>query len=296
MTPTMLEGTIVKGVGGLYYARDTDGAVHILRAKGIFRKQHITPLVGDRVLFSPQATDEHRWIEEILPRDNELLRPPVANIRSLVLVIAPQPEPDFQLLDTLLVRARAENIQPIIVINKCDLDISLADHVRQDYAKADVPIWTVSASQGEGIDALRQSLRNGICCFAGQSGVGKSTLINALTGLTQEAGEISPKIARGRNTTRHAELLVHNGLQVLDTAGFSLLELWDQLEPIQLKEFYPEFASYEGLCRFQPCYHHAEPGCAVLEALRQGDLSAARMERYQQLLAKVLETWRNRYE
>ena len=138
MTPTMLEGTIVKGVGGLYYARDTDGAVHILRAKGIFRKQHITPLVGDRVLFSPQATDEHRWIEEILPRDNELLRPPVANIRSLVLVIAPQPEPDFQLLDTLLVRARAENIQPIIVINKCDLDISLADHVRQDYAKADI--------------------------------------------------------------------------------------------------------------------------------------------------------------
>lgn len=182
------------------------------------------------------------------------------------------------------------------MVNKCDLDPTFAQQVRLDYALADTPIWEVSASRGDGIEALGMVLRNGICCFAGQSGVGKSTLINAVTGLSLEAGDISPKIARGRNTTRHSELLAHNGFQVLDTAGFSLLELWDQLEPVQLKDYYPEFTPYESMCRFQPCYHDTEPDCAVLEALRQGGLSAARVERYHQLLAKVREAWRNRYE
>ena len=290
------EGVIVKGVGGLYYARDNEGTVHVLRAKGKFRKQRITPMVGDRVQFTPGSGDEHGWVDEILPRDSELVRPPVANIRHIVLVFAPQPAPDFLLIDTLIVMSLKQGIQPAIVVNKCDLDETLFDKIQQDYAGLDVPILKVSAKTGEGLDDFRVLLKTGICCLAGQSGVGKSTLLSAATGLTLETGEISRKINRGRHTTRHAELMFSGDYQVLDTPGFSLLELWEGLEPIQLKEYYPEFFPYEGECRFSPCYHLSEPGCAVLAAAKEGQISPARLERYHQLLKKAQEAWRNRYD
>lgn len=289
-------GVIVKGVGGLYYARDEKGEVHVLRAKGKFRKQRITPMVGDRVHFTPGTGDEHGWVEEILPRESELVRPPVANIRHIVLVLAPQPAPDYLLIDTLIVMAVKQGIQPAIVVNKCDLDEQLFEQVQRDYAGLGAPMLKVSAKTGEGMEALRELLKAGICCFAGQSGVGKSTLLSAATGLELETGEISRKISRGRHTTRHAELLFSGDYQVLDTPGFSLLELWEGLEPIQLKEYYPEFFPYEGECRFAPCYHLSEPGCAVLSAARDGHISHARLERYHQLLKKVQEAWKNRYD
>ena len=295
MTAREQSGVIVKGVGGLYYARDSEGMVHVLRAKGVFRIRHITPLVGDAIRFIPGEGEEHGWIEEILPRENELIRPPVANIRYLILVFAPEPEPDFALLDTMLVFARAQKITPVLVVNKCELDPMLAETFRRDYAFADVPVLEVSAVRGDGLDALSGILKKGISCFAGQSGVGKSSLLNAVAGLSLESGAISRKIARGKNTTRHAELLVQNDFQVLDTAGFSLLEPWDRLEPIALKAFYPDFTPFEEQCRFQPCYHLSEPGCAVLAAMREGALPTARVERYHLLLGKVKEAWRNRY-
>ena len=290
------EGVIVKGVGGLYYARDPEGEVHVLRAKGKFRKQRVTPMVGDRVRFTPGSGDEHGWVDEILPRDSELIRPPVANIRHIMLVLAPQPAPDFLLIDTLIVMAVKQGIQPVLVVNKCDLDETLFDQIQKDYAGLGAPMVKVSAVTGEGMDELRALLKSGICCFAGQSGVGKSTLLSAATGLELETGEISRKISRGRHTTRHAELLFSGDYQVLDTPGFSLLELWEGLEPIQLKESYPEFFPYEGDCRFAPCYHLSEPGCAVLAAAREGQVSQARLERYHQLLKKAQEAWRNRYD
>ena len=290
------EGVIVKGVGGLYYARDNEGTVHVLRAKGKFRKQRITPMVGDRVQFTPGSGDEHGWVDEILPRDSELVRPPVANIRHIVLVFAPQPAPDFLLIDTLIVMSLKQGIQPAVVVNKCDLDETLFDKIQQDYAGLEVPILKVSAKTGEGLEDFRALLKTGICCLAGQSGVGKSTLLSAATGLTLETGEISRKISRGRHTTRHAELMFSGDYQVLDTPGFSLLELWEGLEPIQLKEYYPEFFPYEGECRFSPCYHLSEPGCAVLVAAKEGQISPARLERYHQLLKKAQEAWRNRYD
>ena len=290
------EGVIVKGVGGLYYARDPEGEVHVLRAKGKFRKQRVTPMVGDRVRFTPGSGDEHGWVDEILPRDSQLIRPPVANIRHIMLVLAPQPAPDFLLIDTLIVMAVKQGIQPVLVVNKCDLDETLFDQIQKDYAGLGAPTVKVSAVTGEGMDELRALLKSGICCFAGQSGVGKSTLLSAATGLELETGEISRKISRGRHTTRHAELLFSGDYQVLDTPGFSLLELWEGLEPIQLKEYYPEFFPYEGDCRFAPCYHLSEPGCAVLAAAREGQVSQARLERYHQLLKKAQEAWRNRYD
>ena len=211
-------------------------------------------------------------------------------------VLAPKPEPDILLLDTMLVLAQRQNIPPVIVVNKCELDETLADTLRAEYAFADAPVLAVSAQRGDGLDALAAVLREGISCFAGQSGVGKSSLLSAVTGLQLTAGSMSRRIERGKNTTRHAELYTSNGFQVLDTAGFSLLDLWDRMDPIDLKHFYPDFLPFEGQCRFQPCYHLSEPGCAVLEAVRTGSLPSPRVERYHQLLAKVKEAWRKRYE
>ena len=290
------EGVIVKGVGGLYYARGEDGGTHVLRARGIFRRRHITPMVGDRVRFTPGQGEEHGWVEEILPRESQLVRPPVANVRYLVIVLAPTPAPDYLLIDTLIAMALRQGIRPALVVNKCDLDGGTYEAVRSDYAGLGAPLLAVSALSGQGMDGLRSLLASGVCCLAGQSGVGKSTLLCAATGLRLQTGEISQKIHRGRHTTRHAELLFSGEYRVLDTPGFSLLELWEGLEPIRLKEYYPEFAPYEGQCRFSPCYHLSEPGCAVLEAARAGEVSQARLERYHLLLKKAQEAWRNRYD
>ena len=290
------EGVIVKGVGGLYYARGEDGGTHVLRARGIFRRRHITPMVGDRVRFTPGQGEEHGWVEEILPRESQLVRPPVANVRYLVIVLAPAPAPDYLLIDTLIAMALRQGIRPTLVVNKCDLDGGTYEAVRSDYAGLGAPLLAVSALSGQGMDGLRSLLASGVCCLAGQSGVGKSTLLCAATGLRLQTGEISQKIHRGRHTTRHAELLFSGEYRVLDTPGFSLLELWDGLEPIRLKEYYPEFAPYEGQCRFSPCYHLSEPGCAVLKAARAGEISQARLERYNLLLKKAQEAWRNRYD
>ena len=290
------EGVIIKGVGGLYYARGEDGGTHVLRARGIFRRRHIPPMVGDRVRFTPGQGEEHGWVEEILPRESQLVRPPVANVRYLVIVLAPAPAPDYLLIDTLIAMALRQGIRPALVVNKCDLDGGTYEAVRSDYAGLGAPLLAVSALSGQGMDGLRSLLASGVCCLAGQSGVGKSTLLCAATGLRLQTGEISQKIHRGRHTTRHAELLFSGEYRVLDTPGFSLLELWEGLEPIRLKEYYPEFAPYEGQCRFSPCYHLSEPGCAVLKAARAGEISQARLERYHLLLKKAQEAWRNRYD
>ena len=289
------EGVIVKGVGGLYYARAQDGAVHVLRAKGKFRRQGLTPMVGDRVLYTPGTGEEHGWVERILPRESQLVRPAVANIRHVIVVVSPAPAPDLALVDTLIVMAIRQGIQAALAANKCDLDGSLLARIKSEYAGLGAPVLGLSAQTGQGLDELRQLLRDGICCLAGQSGVGKSTLLCAATGLSLQTGEISRRISRGRHTTRHVELLYSGEYRVLDTPGFSLLELWEGLEPVKLKDYYPEFQPYEGQCRFSPCYHRSEPGCAVLEAAKRGHVSAERLDRYHQLLEKVQEAWRNRY-
>jgi ribosome biogenesis GTPase len=279
MIPEQQTGVIVKGVGGLYYVLGEKGETCVVRAKGAFRRMHVTPLVGDAVRIAPGEGEQHGWIEEILPRANELVRPPVANIRHLFIVLSPEPQPDLALADTLLVMARKQRISPVLVINKRELDPSLAETLRAEYALSGAPVLEVSAATGYGLPALEALLRDGIGCLAGQSGVGKSTLLSRVTGLTLETGEISRKIARGKNTTRHAELLIRDGFRVLDTAGFSLLELWEPMDPVELKTYYPEFAPYEADCRFQPCYHHSAPGCAVLAAVERGELSRARVAR-----------------
>ncbi len=292
-TETM-RGTLIRGMGGFYTVMDEAGAEYTLRCKKKFRHLRLTPLVGDEVRFTPGEGEEHGWLEEILPRRSECLRPPVSNVTLLMIVIAPVPAPDLLLVDRLLVRARRQGMKAMLVASKTELQPELADALRAQYAGADAPVQAVSARTGEGLDELRDRMRGELCCLAGQSGVGKSTLLNALLGLRLETGEISRKIQRGKNTTRHAELLMKDGLRVLDTAGFSLLELDGGMEPITLKTWYPEFDQYEGQCRFQPCYHDREPGCAVTAACAAGEIAPERLERYRALLAEVRESWRDR--
>ena len=294
-----MEGIIVRGRGGLYTVMDEAGTEYILRAKKKFRRQGMSPLVGDRVLFTPgQISDEHGWVDEILPRASQCLRPPVANVTLMALVVASQPEPDWELVDKLLIYARRQNLKPLLIVNKEDAGDGEAtfQDARRMYAGAEMEVLSVSAVNHRGLDRLKDRLKGEICCFSGQSGVGKSTLLNALFGLKLETGDISRKIQRGKNTTRHAELFRFGAISVMDTPGFSLLEMEDVFDPVLLKDYYPEFRPYEGNCRFSPCYHDSEPGCAVLNAVQTGALDAQRMERYRTLLHECREAWRNRYD
>lgn len=295
----MMEGVIIRGRGGLYTARDAAGQEYVLRAKKKFRRQGLTPMVGDEIAFTPgDISDEHGWVEEIFPRKSQCLRPPVANVTLLCIVVAPQPEPDWLLVDKLLIFARKQCLHPLLLINKADMPpCGEVLHLAQDmYAGAEVEILSVSAQSGVGLSAVRQRLRGETCCFSGQSGVGKSTLLNALFGLSQETGDISQKIQRGKNTTRHTELFYREDARIIDTPGFSLLELDEVFDPVLLREYYPEFAPYTQECRFSPCYHGSEPGCAVLAAAKAGKIHPARLERYHTLLADCRQAWRERYD
>ena len=299
----MMEGVIVRGRGGFYTVRDSQGQEYVLRAKKKFRRQRITPLVGDRVYFTPgegeaEGKEEDGWVEEILPRISQCLRPPVANITLLCIVTAPQPAPDWLLVDKLLIFARRQGLKTLLILNKADLPNAseTAALAKAMYAGADMDVCAVSAQSGQGAEELLQYMKGHTCCFSGQSGVGKSTLLNALFGLSQETGDISRKIQRGKNTTRHAELFSFGDVSVIDTPGFSLLEMDEVFDPVLLRDYYPEFAPYAGACRFSPCYHGTEPGCAVLQAAGDGKIDRQRLERYHILLAECRQAWRDRYD
>ena len=291
-----MEGVLVSGYGGFYHVVNEAGEAFTLRCRKKFRHQRMTPLVGDRVLFTEGHGEEEGWIEEILPRTSEIIRPPVANVTLLMAVVAPVPEPDLLLLDRMLVRARSQGMKTAVIVTKGDMDSTLPAQIRDEYANADTPVFPVCAETGDGLGPLRQAMAGEVCCLSGQSGVGKSTLLNRLLGISLETGSISQRIQRGKNTTRKAELLLSGGLRVLDTAGFSLLELDGEMDPAALKECWPDFEPYEGCCRFEPCFHDREPGCAVTAAVQAGKLNEARVARYRQLLAECRENWRKRYD
>ncbi|MBR3273699.1 MAG: ribosome small subunit-dependent GTPase A [Clostridia bacterium] len=290
-------GTILQGIGGFYTALDEDGREYILRAQGKLRRERMKPKVGDRVELIPGEGEEHGWICRILPRRNELVRPPVANIDVIVIVVAAAtPDPDLMMVDRLMLNARRAGIAVQLVINKSDLSPDNAGDIVRQYRGAEVSPLQVCAATGAGMEALRERLRGRIHALAGQSGAGKSTMINALYGLDLETGDLSRKIDRGKNTTRHCQLIpVEGGGMVLDTPGFSLLES-GVFDPVELKDSWPEFTPYEGQCYFQPCYHATEPRCAVLDAVAAGKIDDRRHGRYIALLDEMKLRWRDRYD
>lgn len=292
----LIQGRIIEGRGGFYTIRDEGGNQHTLRAKGRFRIEKIKPLVGDKILFLPPVGDEEGWIEEILPRTSQLIRPPAANIELMLITISPVPMADLMLVDKMLVRARQENIDCLLVYNKGDLNWEMGEEIKRQYTTARLPFYPVSAVEKTGLGEVVEAMKGKLCSMAGQSGVGKSTLLNALLDLDLETGTISRKTDRGKHTTRHTTLIEKNGLMVLDTPGFSLLELDKKMEPIDLGSFYPDFEPYAQGCYFQPCYHEKEPGCKVLEAAEKGEIHPKRLKRYHALLEEMKENWRGRYD
>lgn len=291
-----MQGIILRGIGGFFYAMDDQGEVHTLRAQNKLRRERMKPLVGDRVEMEPGAGEEDGWVLAVHPRKNQLVRPPVANVdKVLVVAAAASPDPDLAMIDRLLVNIRLAGIQPLLAVTKADLNPENAREICRQYARAGVSPIAVCAPEGRGIPELRQALQGSVHALAGQSGAGKSSLINALYGLELETGDLSRKIERGKNTTRRCELIpVSGGGMVLDTPGFSLLDT-PLMEPEKLKELYPEFAPYEGKCFFSPCLHAHEPKCAARDAVAEGEIDARRHGRYVEFLEETKKRWKERY-
>ena len=289
-----LTGRIIKGVGG-FYSVAAKNKVYICRPRGKFRVKDETLLVGDMVEFAPPTDTQEGYLLKILKRNNELLRPPVANIDLIIIVIAAaDPEPDLTLVDKMLINASMMNTGSVICINKYDLTGKRhAKEIAGEYKGHKTII--VSAQKGRGINKIKKLCKGKTVCFAGQSGAGKTSLLNEIMPeKTFETGEVSMKTKRGRHTTRHAELIPFGGGYLVDTPGFSLLEL-PLMEPNELQKYYEDFQKYEGMCKYKTCRHESEPGCAVLKAVEAGNISKKRHERYCALLNEAEEKWRNRY-
>lgn len=288
-----MQGKIVKGISGFYYVHVVGSGIYECKAKGIFRQQNIKPLVGDDVEIQViSRTDYKGNIISILPRQNALVRPAVANVDQALLVFAAvSPEPNFQLLDRFLVMMAYQNVPVVICFNKCDLvDGAKQEELREIYRNSGSRILFVSAAEQLGLDRLRQVLADKTTTVAGPSGVGKSSLINLLSPhACMETGEISRKIERGRHTTRHAELIhVQDTSYIMDTPGFSSMYLPD-IGKEELQQYYPEFAAYEPYCRFQGCSHITEPECGVRQALQKGEISPVRYGNYCSLYTELKE-------
>ncbi len=297
----MKQGKIIKGIGGFYYVYTSESDIYECRAKGSFRNENIKPLVGDDVQIDViSEEDKSGNVVEILPRRNELARPAVANVdQAMVIFALAAPKPNINLLDRFLILMEQQDIPAVICMNKTDLVThDEIEKFREIYRASGYPIFFFSAKTGEGTQLVRDQLSGRTSVVAGPSGGGKSTLINLFAPHAQmETGELSKKIQRGKNTTRHSELIALDDTSfIVDTPGFSSLEVagfipqgkqtQSGILPVDtdtLKEFFPEFVELEDQCRFRGCSHLHEPGCAVREAVEDGRISQSRYRSYQQI-------------
>lgn len=293
-----MEGVILKALSGFYYVDGGDGRLIACRGRGKFRHQKLSPLVGDRVTFT-LLEGESGILDSILPRKNQFHRPAVANIDQLVVVASGAvPVTDPFLIDRVVSIAEGRGCESVIVLNKCDLDA--AEELYQTYTQAGFPTLRVSAETGEGIPELREIIAGKVSAFTGNSGVGKSSILNALQpDFCLQVGEVSDKLGRGRHTTRHVELFrLDHGAIVADTPGFSSFdtEETELRRPETLERTFREFAPYLGRCRFTGCAHVKEKGCAVLAAVKAGEISKSRHASYVRLYeqAKEVPEWQRK--
>ena len=275
-----LEGTIIKGIGGFYYV-EVAGDIYECKARGVFRKNKISPLPGDRVKLTVNNGAENT-VDDILPRRNVLVRPPIANIDRLFVVTSVcEPKPNTLVIDKLIAIAEKNNIEPILVITKNDLGDSA--ELENIYRTAGFETVVTSAETGEGAEKIKELIEGHISAFAGNTGVGKSSLLNSIdSSLSLQTGEISDKLGRGRHTTRHIELFKICGGYIADTPGFSSLDFQnaDKILKDELPFCFREFEEYLGTCKFSTCSHTSDKGCKIIEAVSEGKIHHSRHENY----------------
>ena len=292
-------GRIIKALSGFYYVLAADGSVTECRARGIFRKEHITPLVGDNVEFSVERG--RGMVERIAPRRNSFVRPAVSNLDALVILASgANPVTDPFLIDRVAAIAGDRGVPILLCVNKVDLNDG--EKLIGIYRRAGFEVIPTSAETGEGVEALRAAVRGKTVAFTGNSGVGKSSLLNCMDAeFAVKTGEVSDKLGRGRHTTRHVELYcLPEGTCVIDTPGFSSFDT-EQMELIlkeNLQYAFPDFAPYLGHCRYHDCAHIHEPDCAVLRALHEGKIEPTRHASYVRLYesAKEIRLWEHKQQ
>lgn len=289
---SLKKGIILKALSGFYYVEEQETRKIIqCRSRGLFRKQKITPLVGDRVKFLIEE-DGNGYVMEVEERQNELVRPPIANV-DMALVVFSVKEPDFnvKLLDRFLSVIEMNRIEPIIVLTKFDL-LTKEDHVKLDpiftyYREIGYQVIDTSSKDQFGLESIKELIEDRIIVICGQSGVGKSSLLNSIDeSLDIQVNEISKALGRGKHTTRHVELHKLSGGLIADTPGFSSLDL-DQLETTDLSECFIEFFELSDQCKFRGCLHENEPCCAVKEAVESQKILSTRYDNYLQFLTEI---------
>ena len=276
MTEKQLKGIIIKGIGGFYYI-EAEGDIYECKARGAFRKKKISPLAGDNVIITVRENGENT-IDDILERKNFLVRPPVANVNTVVIVSSvKEPVPSTLVIDRLTAIAVSKNIKPCVIFSKSDLGDT--KELEEIYKKAGIDVCSVCCKTGEGIEKVKEMIKSGITVFTGNTGVGKSSLLNCIDSrFSLETGEVSSKLGRGRHTTRDVTLHKVNDFYVADTPGFSSLDIesGELIMKDDLPYCFPEFSEYLGKCRFSSCTHTVDKGCKILEALENGNIHESR--------------------
>lgn len=287
MSVVSLKGVIVKAISGFYYVEVAD-KIYECKARGVFRKESNTPLVGDLVVISIPDSG-YPVIDEIKERKNFLVRPPVANIDTLIVVCSTvSPSPNYKVIDKMISTAVYNDITPVVVISKSD--IKSGEEIYSIYNQAGIKTIIYSAKTGEGLEEIYSLLPNKITAFIGNSGVGKSTLLNKLfPDLDLKTGEVSEKLGRGRHTTRTVELMKIKNGYVIDTPGFSTMQLekYSITDKKQLQYTFPEFDDYLGQCKFISCSHTCEKGCAILQKVEEGIIPKSRHNSYVEMYNEI---------
>lgn len=293
-----MKGIITKSISSFYYV-DTGEEVYECRARGIFKHMNQKFYAGDKVEFEvTDEVDKEGSIFKLFPRDNLLIRPPIANASQGILVFSVKdPDPNLSLIDRFMVLAQIQRLEIVIVLNKIDIDTeNIASHIRENYGKIGYPVIAISAENKVNLEAIKPYLENHVSIVAGPSGAGKSTLINGLIETGLKTGEVSQKIGRGRHTTRYVELIkIDKDSYIADSPGFSSIDL-PEMDEYELKEHFIEFHEYDVDCKFgAKCLHEMEPGCMVKEAVENEEISKVRYESYLQLLNEIRDRKRRNY-